>query len=172
MGIDIVVGIFVDRAEDEDDSLGFYADYDRGFEAINALLRSLGLPEHHEPIALTDQSAFHRTATRELYPFKEIAWHVEEQTTLRFPHLLELGEATISLPLLFETVLELPLPFTSDIRRCSSSYKLYEECRLLAKMLGIYDDLIEDDTSISEVRQCIQDLDQRERNVPFSLISE
>lgn len=179
MSIEIVVGVFADRAQNEDDPLGFYADYDRGFEAINALLRSLGLPEHHEPISLAGP-AFCRTVTSELYPFKGFAWDIERQTTLRFPHLLELGGTTICLPLLFEEVLELPPPFTSDIRHCGSSYKLCEECRLLAEILGIFSQ-IEDETGASRVEQCSQDsvipmvermldLDQEEGEIPFSLL--
>lgn len=178
MGIDLVVGIFIDRAVDEDDSLGFYADYTCGLEAINTLLRSLGLPEHHEPVTLAGQKAFHQTVTSSLLSCKDIAWDIEEQTALRFPHLIGLDAGvSLCLPLLFAEVYELPPPFTSDMRRFGSSYKLYEECRLLAKILGIYN-LIADDASTSGTEQCSQDpvvlmlehaldLNQKESKLPI-----
>lgn len=176
MSIDISVGIFVDRSGDDDSD--FYAYYEQEFRTINAFLRTLGLPEHHEPLTLDGERPMYRTAKREMYPMKDIASDIEAQTVLRFPHLLELsGEDAIYLPLLFENVLEPP-----SLRHIGSSFKLFEECRLLAKVLGIYDEL-EDDTnqwgvvSFSRDLLVVQvegllDLERKEQNIPFSQIRD
>ncbi|GHO99905.1 hypothetical protein KSF_099530 [Reticulibacter mediterranei] len=123
MSIDLEVGIFVDRADDEDDSYGFYARYEQEFNAINAFLRSIGLPELHEPLSLADgEPGFHRSAKTEMRAFKNIVWDIESKTSLRLPHLAEVSiEDAIYLPILFEEVLEFP------DRPLGSSYKLFAD---------------------------------------------
>ncbi|HET8840767.1 MAG TPA: hypothetical protein VFN35_04835 [Ktedonobacteraceae bacterium] len=184
MSIDIEVGIFLDRAEDEDDSYGFYAHYEEEFAAINAFLRSIGQPEHHEPLELPNEknvhlrTGFHRTGTSELFPFKDVAWSLESHSSnWRFPQLDLIGESTIYLPRLFEGVLESSPYAGRNVRGFGSTYRLYEECRLLAKVLGIYDDL-EDDTNIYGMADFSRDplvlllereldLEKKEREIPL-----
>lgn len=168
MSIDLEVGIFVDCADDEDDPYGFYACYEQEFNAINAFLRLIGLPEHYEPLSLADgESKFHRSAKTEMRAFKNIVWDIESKTSLRLPHLAELSiEDAIYLPILFEEVLEFP------DRPLGSSYKLFAECRLLAKLLSIYDDIeyAANDMKRDPVVLLIEnmlDLAKKEKNIPF-----
>ncbi|GHO49962.1 hypothetical protein [Ktedonospora formicarum] len=83
MSIDLEVGIFIDRADDEDDPYGFYAHYEQEFHAINTFLRSIGLSVHHEPRSLADGGpGFHRSAKTELRAFKDIVWDIANKTSL------------------------------------------------------------------------------------------
>jgi|GEM_PF-6083857 len=142
MSIDISVGVLVGSKEDWNESPAFHEHYLRQFEAINDFLRANGLPEHREPLSLIGTTDFHRSAKSELYPFRDFAEEVESRTGFEFRHLLECGRVGgIFLPLPFDQPLVPHPKFGIEIGVVGSSYRLFEECRILAKILGIYGDI-------------------------------
>ena len=180
LSIDITVGSFAYIKGDD-----FHQRYLLQFDAINRYLRSVGLPEHHEPEHLEGKRWFQRTGTRTLPALKSLVWHLERHLRIPFPHLSKPpSEHALYLPVLFEEVLQPSPKWGIEIPALGSSVKLFEECWLLAKVLGICDgpeDGLEDDHNrygqvpfsrdplVLQLERLL-DLNKRERNTPLLLM--
>lgn len=188
MSIDITVGSFAHTKDGEFVDDDYRKRYFLQFAAINRYLRSIGLPEHHEPERIESKHWFRRTGTRTHPELMSIAWNLEKHVVIRFPHLLGLSEnRALYLPILFEDVLRPPPKFGIEIPALGSAVKLFEECRLLAKVLGIYDigpdgGLEDDNNCYGQVAfsrdplvlmlESLLDLNNKETIVPFSQMKQ
>ncbi len=150
VSLNVMVGCFVGLDAQGEDRI-FIEHQRRCFEAVNAYLRSIGLEEHHEPVDLgrprgqkrrTSVDAFLRSVKSEIMPLRDHAETLETLTDLRFPHLLTSNvNDALYLPIDFSTVLAPGPSFGIGLRVIGSSYRLLDECRAVARTLGILSDI-------------------------------
>jgi hypothetical protein len=148
MGINIWVGTLSDESALHTD--GYEREenkrYLHQFALINQILRSAGLPEHHEPRFRDPSLIYSRSFKTALLPFCEFVEMAEKNLGLEFPHARLSGFAlannlVLYLPLFFEQVFFPETGFSCEVVALGSSYVLYRECRLLARILDIYGDI-------------------------------
>ena len=112
------------------------------FDVIDQVLRAHGLRGHREPTRLPGKSQpFVQSIKSEIMEFLNHAEYVEGATELRFPHLLGMNfNDAVFVPLDFAKPIELPVS-DDDLHVIGSSLRLFDECRTLARTLGILEDL-------------------------------
>lgn len=116
--------------------------YQTEFARINALLASLKLPSHQEP---NKGMSFLGPIKHSYIEFNDFIEQVEELSDYRFPHKTKAGSwyEGLFLPQPFPEQLEADPKFEIESidgpKTIGSSYGLYKECAILAKILGLYD---------------------------------
>lgn len=167
MGLAIEVGILADLRENDEDG---FAEYENQFRLINEFLAASGLPQHTDPLELSEEQvlSFEMWGYSGLHYLRRIAAHVAETGMLpppgdddssddpilqkfyakedldnaKFGHLLLHSDADgYYLPIPFNDVLFAPDDLGIDGDMVGSSYQLLAECEELAELLEIPPDL-------------------------------
>lgn len=121
--------------------------------AINQFLLTAGEPSHQEP-CLPPEASLTLSITRGMFPFRDFAHQVTQETNWQFPHLLEVGgNWGFYLPRPATTVLYPPA--TTQTGPFGSSYQLLWECLLLSRLLGIQDEVVREEEVPTAVWQTL-----------------
>jgi hypothetical protein len=165
MSLDLVVGIFADLDDEDEDT---YTDYLTTFEAVNKALSAVGLPPHHEPQDLGGKEPWSCRigSYAKLHYLRRIAAYLwaghglpepgnehnyrdpivdavlarsfREASPYRAAHLIYHSDADgFYLPLAFRDVIEPPEELEIDGGTLGSSYTLLDECQRIAAVLQL-----------------------------------